>query len=80
METVNVTIKKPLYDNFVYVRDMHIRRAMREGKKLKITIPQGAGIVDPVDWIKTGKKMEKVFKYPDNPMILWGNRVPLNIK
>ena len=73
---VYVDIRKPLYDNFVYIRyDKYIRQAIDRGAKLKIRIPQGIGIHDPEEWMRTGKRMEKVFKRPDEPMVLWGNWV-----
>jgi hypothetical protein len=73
---VYVDIRKPLYDNFVYIRyDKYIRQAIERGAMLKIRIPQGVGIADPQEWMKTGKRMEKVFKRPDEPMVLFGNRV-----
>ena len=75
METVDVYIHKPLYGTFCYIRDNYIQRALRESKQLRIKIPQGTYLIDPHDWMKTAKKMEKVFNFPDNPMILWGNHV-----
>jgi len=75
---VYVDIKKPLYDNFVYIRyDKYIKQAIERGAQLKIWTPQGIGIHDPKEWMKTGKKMEKIFKRPDEPMILFGNRVSI---
>ena len=71
----DVEIKKPLYNNFVYIYDRIIRVAIRNKRLLRIKMPQGVGIADPREWIKTGKKMEKVFLRPDEPMILFGNYV-----
>ena len=72
-----VEIKKPLYQNFAYIRDKYLYEAIERGVNVEIRIPQGTAVVDPKKWIKTGKRMEKVFLLPDNPMILWGNRVPI---
>jgi hypothetical protein len=74
---IDVNIKKPLYANFVRIRDKYIYQAIKEKKKLRITIPQGTGIHDPQEWMKTGKRVEQVFLMPDNPMILWGNYVKI---
>ena len=74
---IEVNIHKPVYGNYVYVRDVFLRAAMRRGEMIKITVPKGSAIVDPKEWIKNGKKMEKVFKRPDQPMILYGGNVPL---
>ena len=75
MGAIDIYIHKPLYATFCYIRQEFIQRAIREGKQLRIKIPQGTYLIDPHDWMKNAKKMEKVFKYPDNPMILWGNHV-----
>lgn len=74
---VEVDIRKPLYGNFVYIRDKYIRQAINEGKQLMIQVPTGTGIHDPREWIRTGKKMLKEFKIPGRPMTLWGNHVEL---
>lgn len=72
---IEITIKKPLYGSFVYIRDTVLRQAVRRGNQIKITIPQGTMIHNASNWIKSGKRMEKIFKRPDEPMILWGNNV-----
>jgi hypothetical protein len=71
-------IEKPLYGNFVYINEKYIKQAMREGKKMKITVPQGSAIVDPWVWKGYGKKMEKEFKIKGKPMILWGGNVDID--
>jgi len=73
-----IIFHKPLYDNYITIRESILRRAIKNHRLLKITIPQGTAIVDPVEWLKTGKRMEKVFKIPDKPMVLIGNYVPIN--
>ena len=81
MKTISVNIKKPLYGNFVYINGNVITKAIEHGAWLEITIPKGRAIVDPRQWketaIKIEKVMKKVFKFPDNPMILYGGSVPL---
>lgn len=79
IETVDVTIHKPLYDNFVNIRDTYIKTAIRQGKLLKVTIPQGTAVVDPKEWVATGKVVKQVFLRPDEPMRLVGNYVPLPV-
>ena len=75
MKYVEVKIRKPLYGNYVYVRDVFVERAISLNKKMRITVPNGVGIHDPHEWKETGKIMEKIFKRPDEPMILYGNTV-----
>lgn len=81
MDAISINIKKPLYGNFVYIRGDFVDRAIRMGAMLDVTIPNGRAIVDPNQWkeraIKTDKVMKKVFKFPDNPMVLYGGYVPL---
>ena len=76
----SITIRKPLYDNFLYLRDRVLFDAIRNGNQLKVIIPDGSAIIDPREWIRTGKKMEKVFKIPTRPMILYGNHLKINPK
>lgn len=80
IETVDVTIRKPLYDNFVNIRDTYLRTAIRQGKLLRVTIPQGTAVVDPREWVATGKVSYQVFLRPDEPMKLVGNYVPLPVE
>lgn len=77
MENVTVTINKPLYGTFVNIRDIYIKQAIRERVPLRIVIPQGEALVDPKEWIKTGKRVEQVFRIANKPMVLYGNYVPL---
>lgn len=75
---IEVVIKKPLYGTFVYIRETFVNKAIREGKMMRVTIPQGSAVVDPNDWKETGKRMEKVFLRPDQPMILYGKSLYIN--
>ena len=75
MNTIKVNIKKPVYGTFCYIRASIVDSAIANGFKLDVNIPQGRAIIDPVEWKKTSKVMKKVFKFPDNPMILYGNYV-----
>lgn len=74
MDTIQVVIQKPLFGSYVYVRDIYLKQAIAEHKNLSIIIPsQGQFEHDPRAWIKTGKRMEKVFKIKNRPMVLYGN-------
>ena len=74
---LTVEITKPLYGNFVYINASILDRAIKEGVKVQVTVPNGTAVIDPAEWKATGKKMEKVFNFPDHPMILYGGNVPL---
>jgi len=70
---IEVEIKKPLYGTKVFIRDKYIKQAQKEGKKLRIISGDMTGIYEPSEWLEKAEKMEKVFNFPDRPMILWGN-------
>jgi len=72
---IEITIFKPLYGNFCYIRDSYIRESKRTGKKLKIKLPNGTGIMSADEWMDGAKRIEKVFKIPEKPMVLYGNDV-----
>jgi hypothetical protein len=80
MQITTVTIRKPLYGNFCYIRGSIIEKAIRLGNKLRIILPHGSVVMDPNDWKKDCKMMKKVFKFVDNPMILYGNYAPIKSK
>jgi len=74
---IEVFIEKPIYGNFVYVRDSYLNKAERTGDKLRIKTPKGGIVCTYEQWKHGAKYMEKVFKRPDEPMKLWGNKVPV---
>lgn len=78
MNYIEIKIQKPLYDNFVRIRENHIKEAIKKKALLKIVIPQGVGYHDPKEWKKTGKRVEQEFLIPGHPMILWGNYVSVS--
>lgn len=75
---VTITIYKPVYGTFVYIRDSYIKEAKRKNVPLHIIIP---GIADSIisvsDWLKDAKILFKEFKIPGHPMKLYGNHVPI---
>lgn len=80
MKPVDVVIKKPLYGTYVYIRDKYVDMAIKHRTMLRISIPQGTALVDPKEWKKNGKRMEKVFRNPNEPMVLYGGHVPLKLE
>lgn len=80
MKLVTVDIRKPLYGNYVYINGNVVDRAISAGAMMEVIIPSGRAIVDPVKWKAEGKIMKKVFKFPNNPMILYGGWVPIPAK
>lgn len=72
---VSVFINKPVYGTFVYIRKSYLEQAKEEGTDIKIECPGHVCIVNPQKWIDEGQRIDKVFKIPDHPMILWGNHI-----
>ena len=63
---INLEIKKPLYGKYICIRESYLLA----GPRMKVKIPQGSAVIDTKEWMKTGKKMEKVYLYEDRPMRL----------
>lgn len=66
-----------MYGTFVYIREDHLKQAMEANLRVFVKIPQGTAEIIPSYWMASGKRMSKVFLRPDEPMILWGNHVPV---
>ena len=73
---VDLEIKKPLRANYICIRESYLL----SGPRMKVKIPQGEAVIDTKEWMKTGKKMEKVYLYEDRPMILWCGYLPVEFK
>ena|SRR3990167_11562578 len=76
---IDIDIKEPMFKtdkgSFVYIYDKYIKQAQREKKYLRITVPDGIMVTTAKKWLKGANRMEKVFKIPSQPMILFGNYV-----
>ncbi len=70
---INIEIRKPIYANYIAIRDKYLLEAKRTKKLLRITIPAGTAIVSYATWMKDAKLIEKEFKIPGHPMKLWAN-------
>lgn len=77
MRLKTIELYKPLFKNkrgyFHNIYDKHLKDAIKEKKIIQAKTFHGIYEIDPKQWIATGKKMEQVFKRPDEPMILYGN-------
>ena len=81
MKYVDVSIKKPIYDNYVGIRDKYIWQAKKYKALLRITTPHGTTIISPDKYLQGADRIEKVFLRPDQPMVLYcKNVVPTKIK
>jgi hypothetical protein len=75
MGEIEIIIRKPIYNNFVYIRAEKVELARARKWNLKITTPAGSGTYTADEWIKGSKTMDKVFLRPDEPMRLIGNNL-----
>lgn len=75
-----VKMEKPLFGSKYYVRDKYIKMARRYHKTLVLDTPDGKATYTAKQWMKGAEKMEKVFNFPDNPMILWGKHIRIDVE
>ncbi|MEK6881059.1 MAG: hypothetical protein AABY22_15680 [Nanoarchaeota archaeon] len=75
---MEITINKPLKDNYVFIRRETLTKAIMAGNRLKVIVPAGEETINAAEWLKSGFKIEKVFKIKDHPMVLYGGK--LNIQ
>lgn len=71
MDSIYVNIKKPIYANYVGIRDKYIYQALREHKQLRIETPNGTTTISPKEILKKGDIIEKEFLIPGHPMKLY---------
>lgn len=67
----HVHIKKPIYGQCVAISDAIIKEAETHHRLLLLTCPGAQETISPADWMRKSKVLRKVFRYPDNPMVLW---------
>lgn len=68
---MDITINKPLHDNYLSIREKTLYEAIKKGEMLRVIVPSmGEGIVDPKWALEKGKLIEQVFLIPDKPMRL----------
>lgn len=64
-------IRKPIYGTCVALNERLLNEAIRKGKKILVKCPGAEETIDPQEWKKTAMRIEKVFRFPDRPMILY---------
>lgn len=64
-------IDKPIYGTCVAIRDRILEDARKAGVQMLLTCPGGKEIVNPSKWMKSAKRIEKVFLIPEHPMVLY---------
>ena len=73
-------IKKPIYGHCVAVNETILRRCEQLNRLMEISCPGKKETLTPQEWRDKSKRISKVFKYPDNPMILWQGTIGRVIK
>ncbi len=71
------TIVLPIYGQVVALNDKLITAAIKAKVKVLVKTMVGNAVIDPKKWKKTGMRIEKVFKLPEHPMVLWQNRLEI---
>jgi hypothetical protein len=67
----HIHIKKPIYGTTVALNDAIIKYARNHNRRLIVSCPKAKESVTPDEWVARSTIIKKVFRYPDNPMILW---------
>ena len=75
---ITIEIKKPIYANYVGVREKYILQAKKYHKDLRIITPNGTGTVSPSKFLNGAERIEKVYLIPDQPMVLYCNHVKID--
>ena len=76
-QVIKVKILKPIYGNYVGIREKYIRQAQKYHKDLQITTPNGVTTISPTRFLQGAERIEKVFLIPEHPMVLYcKNLVP----
>ncbi len=77
---MEINIRKPIYGNYVSIREKYLKEAIRNKEPIVLTLPNGTCTVDPKWWMEKGELIEKTFKYPNQPMRMWANHAPIKSK
>jgi hypothetical protein len=75
-----IEIAKPIYTHegadCVRVNEKYMKQATENSQYLVIRTPNGEKQMLPKGVRKVGKKVKEVFRYPDNPMIMYELLIP----
>jgi len=69
---MKVHIREPLGENnYLCVWDKYVLGSIKNKEMLEIETPEGTAIHDPIQVKAKWKKMSKVFRRPEEPMVLY---------
>lgn len=66
-----VHIKKPIYGHCVAINRAIIQAAITNGRLLVVSCPGASEVIPPRAWVNRARRIEKVFRRPDEPMVLY---------
>ena len=73
--TYHVHIKKPIYGHCVAINSKIINQAIQNHRWLHVSCPGAEETVNPWEWLSKGQKIEKVYRIPNHPMVLYQKHV-----
>lgn len=72
-------MEKHIFGTKYYIRDKYIKIAKSRNLKLVIKTPDGIATYTASAWMDGADRMEKVFNFPDRPMILFGKHIKKDV-
>lgn len=66
------SINKPLYGTYCNLNEKLLNAAIQANATLIVKCPNAELTISAKEWKETSLRTEKVFKRPDEPMILYG--------
>ena len=77
-------VEKPIWEGDgiidIGIRESILQDAIRRHDTIEVRYKGNRAFIDPKEWMKNGKLMLKVFRFPDNPMRLWEGRIIFDIR
>jgi len=77
---VIIEMEKPVFGTKYYIRDKYINIAKKRNLKLVVKTPDGVATYTAKEWLKDADRMEKIFNFPDQPMILYGKHIYMDVE
>jgi hypothetical protein len=74
-EVYEIYIHKPIYGHCVALNSDIIKLAKLHLRSLLVKCPGASEKIAPDDWVSKSKRIEKVFRRPDQPMILYQGHI-----
>ena len=79
-KAIVLKMEKPLFGSKYYIRNKYIKLSKRRNLAIVLETPDGKATYTAKGWLKDADRMEKVFNFPDRPMILWGKHIKMDVE